>query len=125
VTSTTIQHLRVEAADCTRCDLYRDPTRTVFGEGPAHPRIALVGEQPGDREDVEGSPFVGPAGPLLDRALAEAGIDRTRVYVTNAVKHFEWKRGNGKVRLHQKPTRDEAFDELVHDLRVVDEHLPR
>jgi DNA polymerase len=105
---TSINRLRAEAAECTRCDLYRDATQTVFGEGPAHPDIVMVGEQPGDKEDLAGHPFVGPAGQLLDRALGEAGIDRDRVYVTNAVKHFKWKRGNGKVRLHQKPNREEV-----------------
>ena len=105
---TSISGLRAEAAKCTRCDLYRNATQTVFGEGPAHPQLVLIGEQPGDKEDLEGHPFVGPAGRLLDRALDEAGIDRERVYVTNAVKHFKWKRGNGKVRLHQKPNREEV-----------------
>jgi DNA polymerase len=105
---TSISRLRAEAADCTRCDLYRNATQTVFGEGPARPRVVLIGEQPGDKEDLDGHPFVGPAGRLLDRALAAAGIERDRVYVTNAVKHFKWKRGSGKVRLHQKPTREEV-----------------
>jgi uracil-DNA glycosylase len=104
----SIGRLRADAADCTRCDLYRDATQTVFGEGPAHPRLVMIGEQPGDKEDVEGHPFVGPAGQLLDRALAAAGIQRDQVYLTNAVKHFKWKRGTGKVRLHQKPTREEV-----------------
>jgi uracil-DNA glycosylase len=104
----SISGLRAEAAECTRCDLYRNATQTVFGEGPAHPQLVLIGEQPGDKEDLEGHPFVGPAGRLLDRALDEAGIDREQVYVTNAVKHFKWKRGNGKVRLHQKPNREEV-----------------
>jgi uracil-DNA glycosylase family protein len=80
----------------------------VFGEGPAHPDLVMVGEQPGDKEDLAGRPFVGPAGLMLDRALEAAGIDRERVYLTNAVKHFKWKRGNGKVRLHQKPNREEV-----------------
>jgi DNA polymerase len=104
----SLSHLRAEASDCTRCDLYRDATQTVFGEGPARARLVLIGEQPGDREDREGHPFVGPAGHLLDRALEAAGIDRTTVYLTNAVKHFKWKRGSGKVRLHQKPNREEV-----------------
>jgi DNA polymerase len=104
----SLSRLRAEAADCTRCDLYRDATQTVFGEGPARPRLVIIGEQPGDKEDLDGHPFVGPAGHLLDRALTAAGIDRERVYLTNAVKHFKWKRGNGKVRLHQKPTREEV-----------------
>jgi DNA polymerase len=104
----SLTSLRAEAASCTRCDLYRDATQTVFGEGPADARIVMVGEQPGDKEDLDGHPFVGPAGRLLDRALEAAGIDRRAVYVTNAVKHFKWKRGNGKVRLHQKPNREEV-----------------
>ena len=105
---TALDRLRADAAGCTNCDLHRDATQTVFGEGPADARLVLIGEQPGDKEDLDGHPFVGPAGQLLDRALGDAGIDRTRVYVTNAVKHFKWKRGNGKVRLHQKPNRDEV-----------------
>lgn len=91
-----------EAAGCTRCDLYQRATQTVFGEGPQGAPLMLVGEVPGDKEDREGRPFVGPAGALLDRALGEAGIDRDEVYVTNVVKHFKWKPA-GKVRLHQKP----------------------
>ena len=105
---TSLRELRGEAAGCTRCDLYERATQTVFGEGPASAAIALVGEQPGDQEDKQGHPFVGPAGRVLDRALDEAGLDRDDVYLTNAVKHFKWKRGNGKVRLHQKPTREEV-----------------
>jgi uracil-DNA glycosylase family protein len=105
---TSISRLRADAAGCTRCDLYRDATQMVFGEGPAHPDLVMVGEQPGDKEDLAGRPFVGPAGLMLDRALEAAGIDRERVYLTNAVKHFKWKRGNGKVRLHQKPNREEV-----------------
>jgi DNA polymerase len=96
------QRLRDEASTCRRCDLYRDATQTVFGEGPVSARLVLMGEVPGDREDTEGHPFVGPAGRLLDDALREAGIDRNAVYLTNAVKHFKW-RPAGKVRLHQKP----------------------
>lgn len=101
-----LSKLRDEAARCTRCDLHRDATQTVFGEGDPHARLVLIGEQPGDREDVEGRPFVGPAGHLLDRALEAAGIPRRQVYLTNAVKHFKWKR-QGKVRLHQKPNAEE------------------
>jgi uracil-DNA glycosylase family protein len=104
----SLRQLRADAAVCTRCDLYRDATQTVFGEGPVPARLVMIGEQPGDREDREGHPFVGPAGHLLDRALEAAGVDRTTVYVTNAVKHFKWKRGTGKVRLHQKPNREEV-----------------
>jgi uracil-DNA glycosylase len=98
----TLASLRRAAAACTGCDLYRDATQTVFGAGPAKARLMLVGEQPGDAEDRAGLPFVGPAGRLLDRALAEAGIDRGLVYVTNAVKHFKWVQ-RGKRRLHSKP----------------------
>ncbi|MEI9996239.1 MAG: UdgX family uracil-DNA binding protein [Rhizomicrobium sp.] len=98
--------LRREAKACTRCDLYRHATQTVFGEGPAEARIVLVGEQPGDQEDLAGKPFVGPAGQLLDRALAEAGIDRDKVYVTNAVKHFKFE-PRGKRRIHAKPNAGE------------------
>ena len=94
--------LNEAAAGCQACDLYQTGTQTVFGEGGAHARVMFVGEQPGDREDIEGKPFVGPAGRLLDEALVAAGIDRTRVYITNAVKHFKWKPA-GKRRLHQKP----------------------
>jgi uracil-DNA glycosylase family protein len=94
--------LRKAAASCRGCELWRDATQTVFGEGPRRASLMLVGEQPGDREDREGKPFVGPAGRLLDRALEEAGIDRSLVYTTNAVKHFKW-RPRGKRRLHQTP----------------------
>src|SRR4030095_7155643 len=86
----TLAALRVAAAGCTACPLYRNATQTVFGEGARHARLVLVGEQPGDSEDRAGRPFVGPAGGLLNRALEEAGIDRATVYVTNAVKHFKW-----------------------------------
>jgi uracil-DNA glycosylase len=99
---TTLTKLRDSAAECTRCDLYQRATQTVFGEGKAGASIALIGEQPGDQEDKQGHPFVGPAGRLLDRALAEAGIDRADVYVTNAVKHFKWTE-RGKRRIHQRP----------------------
>ncbi len=98
--------LRGEAAHCTRCDLYRHATQTVFGEGPAQARIVLVGEQPGDAEDLAGKPFVGPAGKLLDHALDEAGIERDKVYVTNAVKHFKFEL-RGKRRIHSKPNAGE------------------
>jgi DNA polymerase len=100
------QTLRRAALHCEACPLYRHATQTVFGEGREHARIVLIGEQPGDQEDREGRPFVGPAGRLLDRALVEAGIDREKCYVTNAVKHFKWKE-RGKRRLHQKPDRGE------------------
>ncbi|MGE0666750.1 MAG: UdgX family uracil-DNA binding protein [Sphingomonadales bacterium] len=98
----TIAALRAEAAHCKACPLWKPATQTVFGEGPANAEIVLVGEQPGDKEDLAGRPFVGPAGLLLDKALAEAGIDRERLYVTNAVKHFKFT-PRGKRRLHQKP----------------------
>lgn len=98
----TLPRLRVAAARCRGCPLWKRGTQTVFGEGARSARALFVGEQPGDREDIEGRPFVGPAGLLLDRALEEAGIDRGRVYVTNAVKHFKWE-PRGKRRIHQKP----------------------
>ena len=98
----TIKKLREAAAGCKACPLWESGTQTVFGEGAAHADVVFVGEQPGDREDVEGRPFVGPAGRLLDRALVEAEIDRSQVYVTNVVKHFKWK-PQGKRRIHQKP----------------------
>ena len=94
--------VRAEAMRCTRCDLYKYATRTVFGEGPLDARILFVGEQPGDQEDLAGYPFVGPAGQVLDRALADAGVARERTYVTNAVKHFKFER-RGKRRIHEKP----------------------
>jgi DNA polymerase len=94
--------LKAAAAGCRACDLWKRGTQTVFGEGKAGARIVLVGEQPGDREDLEGRPFVGPAGRLLDASLEEAGIDRSLAYVTNAVKHFKWE-PRGKKRIHQKP----------------------
>ena len=104
--SDDIESLRDEAADCRACPLWKDATQTVFGEGRQTARIMLVGEQPGDKEDLAGKPFVGPAGQMLDRALQEAGIDRAQVYVTNAVKHFKFL-PRGKIRLHQKPNSPE------------------
>jgi uracil-DNA glycosylase len=98
----TWEELLADARKCTRCDLYKHATQTVFGEGPLNADILFVGEQPGDREDLAGRPFVGPAGALFDASLDEAGIDRNRVYVTNAVKHFKFK-PRGKRRLHSKP----------------------
>jgi len=98
----TLKSIRAAAYGCRACDLYKRATQTVFGEGPTRPRVMMVGEQPGDAEDVAGHPFVGPAGKLLDRALAEAGIDRARVYLTNVVKHFKWE-PRGKRRIHAKP----------------------
>ena len=94
--------LKDDAAGCRSCPLWENATQTVFGEGPVETRLMLVGEQPGDKEDLAGRPFVGPAGLLLDRALEDAGIDRNSTYVTNAVKHFKWI-WRGKRRLHQKP----------------------
>jgi uracil-DNA glycosylase len=102
----SLNALREEAADCRACHLYKDATQTVFGEGPQGAQVVLVGEQPGDKEDLAGKPFVGPAGQMLDRALIEAGIDRKKVYVTNAVKHFKFV-PRGKIRLHQKPNTPE------------------
>ncbi len=104
--NTTIAALRKDAVDCTRCHLYKNATQTVFGEGPEDARIVMVGEQPGDQEDLQGRPFVGPAGKLLDRALEEAGVERSDVYVTNAVKHFKFE-PRGKRRIHKKPDRPE------------------
>ena len=98
--------LREAAGACRACPLWRTGTQTVFGEGGKHARLMLVGEQPGDREDESGRPFVGPAGRLLDEALAEAGIDRADAYLTNAVKHFKWE-PRGKRRIHQKPNASE------------------
>ncbi|MBV9094485.1 MAG: UdgX family uracil-DNA binding protein [Streptosporangiaceae bacterium] len=102
----TLTELADEAAGCTRCDLYARATQTVFGEGQPGAAIMLLGEQPGDQEDKQGHPFVGPAGRLLDRALDEADISRADVYVTNAVKHFKWTE-RGKRRIHQRPNTTE------------------
>ena len=98
--------LREEAKGCTRCPLYKNATQTVFGEGPLDAKLMFVGEQPGDQEDSAGKPFVGPAGQVFDEALAEAGVDRARVYVTNAVKHFKYEQ-RGKRRIHSKPNAGE------------------
>ena len=98
----TIAGLREAAAHCTACALYRNATQTVFGEGPQGALVMLIGEQPGDAEDLAGHPFVGPAGKLLDRCLVEAGIDRARTYITNVVKHFKWV-ARGPRRIHSKP----------------------
>lgn len=102
----TIEALRAAAADCRACPLWRPATQTVFGEGPADASVVFVGEQPGDKEDLDGRPFIGPAGQLFDRALAEAGADRTKAYVTNAVKHFKFT-PRGKFRIHQTPAPDD------------------
>ncbi len=98
----TLDALRDAAAGCRGCDLWEAATQTVFGDGAARARLMLVGEQPGDREDIEGKPFVGPAGRILDEGLEAAGVPRSAVYLTNAVKHFRWVR-RGKRRLHEKP----------------------
>jgi uracil-DNA glycosylase family protein len=98
-----LNELRAEASDCRACGLWEKATQTVFGEGPAPAELMLVGEQPGDQEDKQGRPFVGPAGRVLDEALEQAGIDRATTYVTNAVKHFKWE-ARGKRRIHAKPT---------------------
>jgi len=103
----SLPELAEAARECTHCDLYKTGTQTVFGEGGPRCKVMFVGEQPGDQEDKSGHPFVGPAGRLLDKALEEVGIDRSRVYVTNAVKHFKWV-PSGKRRLHQKPNAREV-----------------
>jgi len=100
--TSSLTEVLAASRECTACHLYKRATQTVFGEGPRGAPIMLVGEQPGDYEDVAGKPFVGPAGKIMDRALEETGIDRTKVYVTNAVKHFKWE-PRGKRRIHQKP----------------------
>jgi uracil-DNA glycosylase len=106
----TLEELKRAAASCTNCDLYKNATQTVFGEGAQRAGIVLVGEQPGHEEDLAGQPFVGPAGRLLDEALSEAGLDRRRLYVTNAVKHFKWTKdkSGGKRRIHDKPNQSEV-----------------
>ncbi|HET8552161.1 MAG TPA: UdgX family uracil-DNA binding protein [Gammaproteobacteria bacterium] len=102
----SMKALKTAAASCRGCDLYRAATQTVFGEGLKRSRLMLVGEMPGDKEDLAGRPFVGPAGQLLDEALKEAGIDRTNTYITNVVKHFKWE-PRGRRRLHKTPNRRE------------------
>jgi uracil-DNA glycosylase len=102
-----LQTLRAQAAVCRACPLWKDATQTVFGEGPPDARLMLVGEQPGDREDLAGHPFVGPAGRVLDEALQLAGIERSNVFATNAVKHFKF-RARGKRRIHQRPSASEV-----------------
>jgi DNA polymerase len=119
--TSSLTKLREAAAHCTACPLYINATQTVFGEGRERPALMLLGEQPGDQEDLSGKPFVGPAGQILNRALEEAGIDRNAVYVTNTVKHFKWE-PRGKRRIHQKPSsRDIAACRpwLEAELRVV------
>jgi DNA polymerase len=102
----SLMKIRNAARSCRNCELWKHATQTVFGEGPARAPIMLVGEQPGNDEDLSGHPFVGPAGTLLDRALEDAGIDRQHVYVTNVVKHFKWE-PRGKRRIHKKPRQSE------------------
>ena len=117
-----LQRLAAEAAGCQACDLYRNATQTVFGEGAPDARILLVGEQPGDQEDKAGEPFVGPAGRILDKALEQAGLAREDVYITNAVKHFKWT-AKGKRRIHQRPSASEVAAcnrWLSAELAVVD-----
>lgn len=119
--TTSLSAVREAAKDCQACHLYKRATQTVFGDGPKGPTMMLVGEQPGDYEDVAGKPFVGPAGKIMDRALEEAGIDRSQVYVTNAVKHFKWE-PRGKRRIHQKPNSRETAacrPWLEAELRIV------
>jgi uracil-DNA glycosylase family protein len=123
--TSSLKELCEAARDCTACHLYKHATQTVFGEGPKNAPIMLVGEQPGDYEDVVGKPFVGPAGKIMDRALAEAGIDRKEVYITNAVKHFKWE-PRGKRRLHKKPNSREIAacrPWLEAELRLVKPNL--
>jgi uracil-DNA glycosylase len=118
----TLPKLREAAADCRACPLWEDATQTVFGEGLKRARVMLVGEQPGDREDIEGKPFVGPAGRILDQALEEAGIDRGDAYVTNVVKHFKWT-PRGKRRIHQTPKAEEikaCAPWIESEIEVVD-----
>jgi uracil-DNA glycosylase len=118
----TLKSLREAAADCTACPLHKTGTQTVFGEGLKRARLMLIGEQPGDREDVEGHPFVGPAGRILDQALEQAKIERGDAYVTNVVKHFKWK-PQGKRRIHQTPRAEEikaCAPWLESELDVVD-----
>jgi uracil-DNA glycosylase family protein len=119
----TIAELRDAARDCKACDLYKTATQTVFGEGPSKPQIMFVGEQPGDQEDQAGHPFVGPAGKLLNEALQKAGIEHSKVYLTNVVKHFKWVAATrGKKRIHKKPRYSEVHacrPWLDAELRVV------
>jgi len=103
----SLDELQRDAKNCKACDLWKNATQTVFGEGMSSAKIMFIGEQPGDQEDLQGKPFVGPAGKLLDSALVEAGIDRKQVYVTNAVKHFKWE-PRGKRRIHKKPSATEV-----------------
>jgi DNA polymerase len=117
-----LEGLAAEAAGCQACDLWRNATQTVFGQGPADARLFLVGEQPGEQEDRAGQPFVGPAGRILDKALADVGLRRDDVYLTNAVKHFKWT-AKGKRRIHQRPSATEGAacrPWLIAELAAVD-----
>lgn len=121
----SLAELRRASCGCHGCDLYRHATQTVFGEGPENADVVMIGEQPGDQEDVRGHPFVGPAGRLLDRAIAEVGMDRDRIYVTNAVKHFKFEE-RGKRRIHKQPGRTEIVAcsaWLDAELRVIEPQL--
>ena len=123
--TSSLSTVREAAAHCTACHLHKGATQTVFGEGPKRAAMMLVGEQPGDYEDVAGKPFVGPAGKIMDQALEEAGIDRSHVYVTNAVKHFKWE-PRGKRRIHKKPNSREIAacrPWLEAELRIVKPNL--
>src|SRR6186997_1732467 len=118
----SLSAVRHAAAGCRACDLHARATQTVFGEGPRHAEIMMVGEQPGDREDIEGHPFIGPAGRLLDRALEATGVPRKEVYITNAVKHFKWE-PRGKRRLHKTPAQREieaCFPWLEAELEAIE-----
>lgn len=125
-TRQSIAALREEAQHCRACPLWKNATQAVFGEGPATARIVLIGEQPGDREDLVGQPFVGPAGKLLDRALEQAGVQRAATYVTNAVKHFKFE-PRGKRRIHKKPNEQEIaacqHEWLDRELRLIEPEL--
>jgi uracil-DNA glycosylase len=117
----TLNKLKIAAAGCQACDLWKTGTQTVFGEGKSTSTVMFIGEQPGNQEDLQGKPFVGPAGNLLDKALTEAGIDRTKVYVSNVVKHFKWE-PRGKRRIHKKPNAAEITacrPWLEAEIRVV------
>jgi DNA polymerase len=119
--SSTLEELREEAAGCQACPLWANATQTVFGEGSSHAFILFVGEQPGDEEDKAGRPFVGPAGRVLDEGMQAAGIDRTKVYVTNAVKHFKWE-PRGKRRMHKTPAQQEiaaCYQWLEREIEAV------
>jgi DNA polymerase len=119
----TIPRLRAASKGCKGCHLWKVGTQTVFGEGPSNASVVIIGEQPGDQEDLVGRPFVGPSGKLLDVALDDAGIDRDKVYVTNAVKHFKWERGPGKRRIHKKPNDTEiraCHPWLEHELALIE-----